>query len=362
MHGPYHINGKFGSKCSLFSFHSHLPDSFVFILDPQTYITYYHNWLRMAVIGILPFSAICCLNLRIFLAVRSKPKICWRKTSHKQHHLGGDACLEIMISGATTTTSPRSRGTTHSGAHRHRHHLPDMQPAQVQYRRVEPLIPTKISSLSSMSLSGWSSICTRCSSSTGSTNVENPHLADSQSGALCLDLSPTFFWSSSSYKIHSHAWSIGHNLSNNHQCRHTLVSTFVLGFASHVLLADITIFIMMLIFFTWAYFFSSKVVNSSANLFIYCAIGARYFFNAFCVKNFMSASLITLSNNHIFQKSYTMWTSYRDGHYSVAHNTPDNHSVNADSEPNAGSTFVVAGTLLDANAPRPPLRWELCRL
>ena len=38
--------------------------------DPtQTYITYYHNWLRMAVIGILPFSAICCLNLRIFLAV-----------------------------------------------------------------------------------------------------------------------------------------------------------------------------------------------------------------------------------------------------------------------------------------------------
>ena len=149
---------------------------------------------------------------------------------------------------------------------------------------------------------------------------------------------------------------------NNHQCRHTLVSTFVLGFASHVLLADITIFIMMLIFFTWAYFFSSKVVNSSANLFIYCAIGARYSSNAFCVKNFMSASLITLSNNHIFQKSYTMWTSYRDGHYSVAHNTPDNHSVNADSEPNAGSTFVVAGTLLDANAPRPPLRWELCCL
>ena len=115
-------------------------------------------------------------------------------------------------------------------------------------------------------------------------------------------------------------------------------------------------------FFTWAYFFSSKVLNSSANLFIYCAIGARYSSNAFCVKNFMSASLITLSNNHIFQKSYTMWTSYRDGHYSVAHNTPDNHSVNADSEPNAGSTFVVAGTLLDANAPRPPLRWELCRL
>ena len=220
MHGPYHINGKFGSKCSLFSFHSHLPDSkdsFIFILDPQTYITYYHNWLRMAVIGILPFSAICCLNLRIFLAVRSKPKIFWRKTSPKQHHLGGDACLEIMISGATTTTSPRSRGTTHSGAHRHRHHLPNMQPAQVRYRRVEPLIPTKISSLSSMSLSGWSSICTRCSSSTGSTNVENLHLEDSQSGALCLDLSPTFFWSSSSYKIHRPAWSIGHNLSKSSQ-------------------------------------------------------------------------------------------------------------------------------------------------
>ena len=225
------------------------------------------------------------------------------KISPEQHHLGGDARLEIMISGATTTTSPRSRGETHSGAHRHRHHLPDMQPAQVRYRRVEPFIPTKISSPSSMSLSGWSSICTRCSSSTGSTNVENPHLADSQSGALCLDLSPTFFWSSSSYKIHSHAWSIGHNLSNNHQCRHTLVSTFVLGFASHVLLADITIFINANFFFTWAYFFSSKVVNSSANLFIYCAIGARYFFNAFCVKKFMSASLISLSNNHIFQKS-----------------------------------------------------------
>ena len=51
----------------------------IFTLDPQTYITYYHNWLRMAVIGIIPFSAICCLNLRIFLAVRSKPKICWWK-------------------------------------------------------------------------------------------------------------------------------------------------------------------------------------------------------------------------------------------------------------------------------------------
>ena len=157
MHGPYHINGKFGSKCSLFSFHSHLPDSkdsFIFILDPQTYITYYHNWLRMALIGILPFSAICCLNLRIFLAVRSNLKYVDGKTSPEQHHLGGDACLEIMISGATTTTSPRSRGETHSGAHRHRHHLPDMQPAQVQCGRVEPLIPTKISSLSSTSLSG----------------------------------------------------------------------------------------------------------------------------------------------------------------------------------------------------------------
>ena len=56
-----------------------LTRSSYFTLDPQTYITYYHNWLRMAVIGILPFSAICCLNLRIFLAVRSKPKICWWK-------------------------------------------------------------------------------------------------------------------------------------------------------------------------------------------------------------------------------------------------------------------------------------------
>ena len=62
---------------------------------------------------------------------------------------------------------------------------------------------------------------------------------------------------------------------------------------------------------SFLHFFSSKVVNSSANLFIYCAIGARYFFNAFCVKNFMSASLITLSNNHIFQKSYSFWTFCR---------------------------------------------------
>ena len=54
----------FNNKYSLLNSHMYHPE------PRQTYITYYHNWLRMAVIGIIPFSAICCLNLRIFLAVR----------------------------------------------------------------------------------------------------------------------------------------------------------------------------------------------------------------------------------------------------------------------------------------------------
>ena len=48
---------------------------FVDITELRTnhvYITYYHNWLRLLVIGILPFMAIAFLNISIYLAVRKR--------------------------------------------------------------------------------------------------------------------------------------------------------------------------------------------------------------------------------------------------------------------------------------------------
>ena len=72
-----------------------------------------------------------------------------------------------------------------------------------------------------------------------------------------------------------------------HKCRQSSLGGFpvwsiVLGFVSHVLLVPFvllptfTLRIPLIVLFFSPPFNSTQVVNSSANLFIYCAIGARY--------------------------------------------------------------------------------------
>ena len=40
----------------------------------QTYVTWYINWARLLVLGLLPFLAISCLNTRIYIAIRRRRK------------------------------------------------------------------------------------------------------------------------------------------------------------------------------------------------------------------------------------------------------------------------------------------------
>ena len=155
--------------------------------------------------------------------------------------------MEIMISGTTTTTSPRSRGTAYSGAHRHRHHLPNMQPAQVQGVILHP---------------------DQDSPFHRGLSQDDPQSARDVHPRLDPPMSRIFPWRIPS--LEHCAWiclprSFGHRhhmksivlhgqlviiCQNYQQCRHTLVWRIVLGFASHVLLADITIFINANFFFT----------------------------------------------------------------------------------------------------------------
>ena len=126
----------------------------------------------------------------------------------------------------------------------------NMQPAQVLYRRVEPFIPTKISPFH------------RC------LFQDDPQSARDVHPRLDPPMSRIFSWRIP--RLEHCPWiclprSFGHRpyiisivlhcqlviiCQNYHQCRHTLVWRIVLGFASHVLLADITIFINANFFFT----------------------------------------------------------------------------------------------------------------
>ena len=66
---------------------AHMEDGSVYIdvTDLRThylYITYYHNWFRMMVIGIIPFCAIFFLNISIYLSVKRRRKGRRRKEEH----------------------------------------------------------------------------------------------------------------------------------------------------------------------------------------------------------------------------------------------------------------------------------------
>ena len=44
-----------------------------------SYVTWYHNWARFLILGILPFTVICFLNYKIYLAVNKRRKNAHRK-------------------------------------------------------------------------------------------------------------------------------------------------------------------------------------------------------------------------------------------------------------------------------------------
>ena len=44
-----------------------------------TYVTWYHNWARFLILGIIPFTVICFLNCKIYSAVKQRRKIVRRK-------------------------------------------------------------------------------------------------------------------------------------------------------------------------------------------------------------------------------------------------------------------------------------------
>ena len=50
----------------------------------QVYVTWYINWARLLVLGLVPFSAISFLNTKIYVAIRSvfPPHIVTRATCH----------------------------------------------------------------------------------------------------------------------------------------------------------------------------------------------------------------------------------------------------------------------------------------
>ena len=44
-----------------------------------TYVTWYHNWARFLILGIIPFTVICFLNCKIYCAVKQRRNIARRK-------------------------------------------------------------------------------------------------------------------------------------------------------------------------------------------------------------------------------------------------------------------------------------------
>ena len=126
----------------------------------------------------------------------------------------------------------------------------NMQPAQVLYRRVEPFIPTKISPFH------------RClfQDDPQSARDVHPRLDPPMSRILtwrvpslehcawiCLPRSFGRRHHIKSIVLHGQLVII---CQNHHRCRHKLAWRIVLGFASQLLLADVTIFINANFFFT----------------------------------------------------------------------------------------------------------------
>ena len=57
-----------------------------------TYVTWYHNWARFLILGIIPFTVICFLNFKIYLAVNKR-----RKTRGKRQDDNLSVVLMMII-------------------------------------------------------------------------------------------------------------------------------------------------------------------------------------------------------------------------------------------------------------------------
>ena len=55
----------------------------------QVYVTWYINWARLLVLGLVPFSAISFLNTKIYVAIRSVSHTHVRRVTHHTCHVSG---------------------------------------------------------------------------------------------------------------------------------------------------------------------------------------------------------------------------------------------------------------------------------
>ena len=85
LHKSRYNKFKFHSTLTLYNIYDNImPPNLLPPRMDQVYVTWYINWARLLVLGLVPFSAISFLNTKIYVAIRSvfPPHIVTRATCH----------------------------------------------------------------------------------------------------------------------------------------------------------------------------------------------------------------------------------------------------------------------------------------
>ena len=72
LHKSRYNKFKFHSTLTLYNIYDNImPPNLLPPRMDQVYVTWYINWARLLVLGLVPFSAISFLNTKIYVAIRS---------------------------------------------------------------------------------------------------------------------------------------------------------------------------------------------------------------------------------------------------------------------------------------------------
>ena len=94
LHKSRYNKFKFHSTLTLYNIYDNImPPNLLPPRMDQVYVTWYINWARLLVLGLVPFSAISFLNTKIYVAIRSvfPPHIVThvQRVTHHTCHLSG---------------------------------------------------------------------------------------------------------------------------------------------------------------------------------------------------------------------------------------------------------------------------------